>query len=142
MKKLDEAGRKHLTAEEGVRLHAYQDEKSIWTIGTGNTYYEDGSPVKEGDVITKERVPTLLNITARDYENNINAVVKVPLNQNQFNALVEFSYNVGINGFNKSTLLKKLNAKDYTGAANQFLAWIKQPSLLPRRKRTRALFLS
>ncbi len=139
--KLDTAGKQHLTNEEGVRLHAYKDIKGIWTIGTGNTYYEDGSPVKEGDVITKERVPTLLNITARDYENNINAVVKVPLNQNQFNALVEFSYNVGINGFNKSTLLKKLNAKDYIGAADQFLAWIKQPSLLTRRKRTRALFL-
>jgi GH24 family phage-related lysozyme (muramidase) len=73
-------------------------------------------------------------------------LVKVPLNSNQFSALVSFSFNVGTGNLQTSTLLKKLNALDYTGAADEFLKWAKAkgqelPGLVRRRKAERDLFL-
>lgn len=139
---LDKKGREHLIKEEGLRLKAYKDTVGVWTIGVGNTYYEDGSKVKEGDVITKERADSLLSVVSKQFEDNINKVVKVPLNQNQFNALVSFSYNIGTGAFNKSTLLKLLNQKEYLQAAEQFMKWLKPPELKGRRMREKALFLT
>lgn len=140
--KLDKKGREHLIQEEGLKLKAYKDTVGIWTIGVGNTYYEDGSKVKQGDVITKERADSLLSIVSKQFEDNINKVVTVPLNQNQFNALVSFSYNIGIGAFNKSTLLKLLNQGEYIQAAEQFMKWLKPPELKGRRNRERTLFLT
>ncbi len=140
--KLDTKGRQHLIQEEGLRLKAYKDTVGIWTIGVGNTYYEDGSKVKQGDVITKERAESLLNVVVKQFEDNINKVVTVPLNQNQFNALVSFSYNIGIGAFNKSTLLKLLNQGEYIQAAEQFMKWLKPPELKGRRTREKNLFLT
>lgn len=140
--KLDTKGKQHLIQEEGLRLKAYKDTVGVWTIGVGNTYYEDGSKVKQGDVITKERAESLLNVVVKQFEDNINKVVTVPLNQNQFNALVSFSYNIGIGAFNKSTLLKLLNQGEYIQAAEQFMKWLKPPELKGRRTRERALFLT
>jgi lysozyme len=74
-------------------------------------------------------------------ETTVNNLVKVPLTQNQFDALVSFVFNIGGGAFSKSTLLRKLNEKDYAGAADQFLVWVKQPELTGRRKNERAQFL-
>ncbi|WP_312069487.1 lysozyme, partial [Acinetobacter sp.] len=77
---------------------------------------------------------------------SVNNLVKVPLSQNQFDALVSLTYNIGSTAFKNSTLLKKLNAKDYAGAADQFLRWNKGggkvlKGLVRRREAERALFL-
>ena len=92
-------------------LTAYWDATGkVWTIGIGSTYYEDGSLIKKGDVISEARAKQLFaNILPR-YEADVKRLVKAPLNQNQFDALVSFTYNCGASNLAKSTLLKKVNA--------------------------------
>lgn len=131
---------------EGCRLKAYPDSGGVWTIGVGNTYYEDGSPVKKGDVITQERADYLLRIFVGQIENYINNLVKVPLTQNQFDALVAHIYNIGYPSFKKSTMLKLLNAGEYGMAADQILRWNRvdgqvNKGLVNRTIKERELFL-
>ena len=126
---------------EGLRLHAYQCQAGVWTIGYGHT-----KGVKKGDMITELKAETLLVIDLQNSEYTVNKLVKAPLNQNQFDSLVSFVFNVGSGNFQKSTLLKKLNKKDYAGAANEFQKWIyanKKVSngLKRRREAEKRLFL-
>jgi lysozyme len=95
---------------EGCKLVAYQDSVKIWTIGYGNTMYENGQSVRKGDVITQERAEQLLDTITGRFDSAVSARVKKTVNQNQFDALVVFTYNVGIGNLDKSTLLKKVNA--------------------------------
>lgn len=92
-------------------LKAYQDTAGVWTIGIGSTYYEDGIRVKKGDVITEQRARQLFaNILPR-YEKEVNDILNkyaIKLNQNQYDALIAFVYNVGGDKFSSSTMLKKL----------------------------------
>jgi lysozyme len=110
MKKLDHNGLILLERLEGLKTKAYKDTKNVFTIGIGSTYYENGTRVKEGDTLTKEECYNLFNITKDKYEKPINEVIKVVLNQNQFNALFCFCYNVGAFGFKTSELVKVINA--------------------------------
>lgn len=123
---LSESGIKLLKQFEGCKLRAYKCSASRWTIGFGNTYYEDGTQVKEGDIITQERSEELLMFILESFVLSINQLVKSPINQNQFDSLVSFIYNVGPGNFQKSTLLKKvnLNPNDHT-IAQEFLKWNK-----------------
>ena len=139
---------------EGLRLVAYRDIAGVWTIGYGSTRYHDGKAVKPGDKLAnQEQADALLANTLSQYTDAVNQLVKVPLNQNQFDALVSFTYNEGTGALRESTLLHKLNAEDYGGAANQFLVWdkitnpqtsekITSPTLAQRRSEERALFIS
>ena len=108
---------------EGTKLQAYQDIKGVWTIGTGTTVYPNGQYVKQGDSITQDQATQYLTYDVQRFVNSVNSLVKVTLNQNQFNALVSLVYNIGATAFANSTLLKKLNAGDYQGAKAQFTAW-------------------
>lgn len=109
---------------EGLRLKAYKCPAGVWTIGWGSTFYANGKPVKEGDrLLNRECADDLLEHTLKIFANQVNNLVKVTLNQNQFDALVSFVFNIGVNGFAESTLLRKLNAGDYKGAAAQFALW-------------------
>lgn len=151
--KVDQAGIDLIKSFEGLRLDAYQDSAGVWTIGYGSTRYADGKPVKKGDkLVNSHCADDLFVITLREYFDAVNADVKVPLTQNQFNALLSFTYNEGTGALASSTLLKKLNAKDYAGAADEFLKWdkITDPkthekevldTLYKRRKKERELFL-
>ena len=103
-------GLRLLAKHEGLSLKAYKCPAGVWTIGYGNTYYEDGTKVKEGDIITKQRAEELLRIIANDFATKVDALVKPKLTMQQFDALVSFAYNVGTANFAKSTLLKKVNA--------------------------------
>lgn len=98
---------------EGNKLQAYQDVKGVWTIGTGTTIYPNGQRVKKGDVITQAQSIQYLRNHITGVENSINTLVKVPLNQNQFDALVSLVYNIGTGAFSRSTILQKLNSGDY-----------------------------
>jgi lysozyme len=135
---------------EGLSLTAYRDSAGVWTIGYGSTRYHDGKNVKPGDKLANEQqADALFRNTLGQYVESVNQKVKVPLTQNQFDALVSFTYNTGT-GSGK-TLFVKLNAMDYAGAANQLLLWNKTtdphgkkvpcPTLTARREKERALFL-
>lgn len=134
---------------EGLRLKAYKDGGGVWTVGYGHT-----KGVYPGQVITQDIANTLLIEDVWYFEQGVNDLVKVHLTQNQFDALVSFSFNVGLDidedtkaeGLGDSTLLRKLNSKDYVGAADEFLKWNKDngkvvAGLTNRRKAERELFL-
>lgn len=124
--KLDRKGFKLLEELEGLELKSYKCSADVWTIGLGNTFYEDGSKVQEGQSISKERAYLLFNLISKKFEKAINENVKVSIRQNQFNALFCFVYNIGINGFKNSTLLSILNINPNDGnIAKQFLRWNK-----------------
>jgi len=122
--KLNQRGADLIKQFEGLKLKAYQCSAKKWTIGFGNTFYEDGSPVKQGDTITRERADTLFNLIADDFSSKVRPLVKVNLNENQYSALVSFAYNAGIGNLQKSTLLRKVNANpnDPTIRA-EFMRW-------------------
>lgn len=94
---------------EGCKLVAYKCSAGHWTIGYGNTFFEDGTPVKPGDRITQERAEKLLDIIVKDFSDKIEKTIKTILTENQKSALLSFTYNVGIANLQKSTLLKKVN---------------------------------
>lgn len=107
---------------ESLFLKAYQDSVGVWTIGWGHTglQHNDGT-VHRGRVITKAKAEELLAYDMHQFETRVSALVKVPLTDDQFAALVSFDFNTG--ALHRSTLLRKLNAKDYAGAAAEFPKW-------------------
>ena len=108
--KINAEGLALIKAEEGLRLKAYLCPANVWTIGYGNTFYEDGTAVKKDDAITKDRAEKLFLLIVKRFENAVNGAVKVGLNANQFAALVSFTYNCGAPALAKSSLLRKVNA--------------------------------
>lgn len=131
---------------EGKRLVAYDDGVGVWTIGFGTTIYPNGIKVKKGDVCTEAQAKAYMAHDLKKFELAVSNVVTVPLSQNQFDALVSLAYNIGTNAFKNSTLVKKLNAGDIRGAANQFDVWVKaggkrMQGLVNRRAKEKALFL-
>ncbi|ATZ95309.1 lysozyme [Dickeya fangzhongdai] len=132
---------------EGCRLSAYQDSVGVWTIGYGWTQAVDGKPVRAGMQIDQATAERLLRCGVVQYEQAVNQLAKVKLTQGQFDALVSFAYNLGIRSLSTSTLLKKLNAGDIAGAADEFPKWNKAgsqvlPGLVARRAAEREMFLS
>lgn len=127
---------------EGYRSLAYLCPAKVWTIGYGHT-----KTVKPGMKITIDQAEKLLRKDLVVFEQAVVRLVQVPLSQNQFDALVSFTFNVGTNAFANSTLLAALNRKNYPAAADQFLRWSKVGNttlkgLLDRRIEERKLFLS
>jgi lysozyme len=94
---------------EGCKLTAYQCPAKVWTIGWGNTFYPDKTPVKQGDVITQEQANALFETVMNNFALGVKKCLTKEVNENQFSALVCFAYNVGIGSLQKSTLLKKIN---------------------------------
>ncbi len=107
--KLNKAGADLIKSFEGLKLTAYKCSANKETIGYGNTFYEDGTPVKLGDKITKERADSLFELISDDFAKKVVPLVKSKLNENQFGAIVSFAYNAGIGNLQSSTLLKKVN---------------------------------
>lgn len=147
MMKTSAAGRAAITQREGCELTAYQDSVGIWTIGVGHTSAAGAPAVRKGMKITKAEADEILSRDLALFEKAVNAAVKVPLNQNEFDALVSLAFNIGAGAFKKSTLVKKLNAGDKAGAADQFLRWNKAggrvlKGLVKRREAERKQFLT
>lgn len=145
MRNLDEAI-KLIKKFEGFRSKAYRDPIGIWTIGYGTIRYSNGKPVQRGDVISEsEASKYIVSWLHKNAIPVVNREVKVTLNDNQYNALLSFVYNVGPGNFKRSTLLKKINFNDMFGAAKEFNKWVyaggkKFKGLERRRKEERALF--
>lgn len=144
--KLSNKGYEFLGNEEGLRLNAYRDSVGVWTIGYGNTFYEDGSKVKKGDRITKGRALELFRHIVKRFEDGVNRTITRELNANQFDALVSLAYNIGVAAFSKSTVARRVNANPCDPSIRDaFLMWRNaggKPILLNRRKREADLYFS
>ena len=140
--KISDAGIQLIREFEGCRLNAYFDAVGIPTIGYGST---DG--VTMGDSITQAEAEALLLEDLEPFERCVSDCVKVPIDQNAFDALVSFAYNLGGDALRHSTLLKYLNAGDHPAAAKEFHKWIHAgsnilPGLVARRRAEADLFMS
>lgn len=127
---------------EGLDLTAYRDNVNVLTIGWGHT-----EGVTEGETITESQAEKLLEEDLQIFVEHVNELVKVPINQNQFDALVSFAFNEGWQALAKSTLLKFVNESNFEEAANEFLRWDLAggkvlPGLEARREKERSLFLT
>jgi len=104
---------------EGLDLNAYQDQVGVWTIGYGHT----GKDVHPGLTITQQQADNLLMQDTQSAAAAVNRLVTAAINQDEFDALVDFVFNLGQNALAGSTLLRKLNAGDFAGAAAEFPKW-------------------
>lgn len=109
---------------EGCKLHAYLDGGGVATIGYGTTVYNNGNKVKIGDVIDQERADFEIKAHCEKIEKSILNLVHAKLNNNQLSAIISLVYNIGINNFRFSTMLKKINNNNFVGAANEFDRWV------------------
>lgn len=130
-----------IKAFEGLRLQSYQDSVGVWTIGYGAT-----RGITAGMKITNEQAERMLVNDIGRFEPEIERLLKVTVNQCQWDALVSFTYNLGAYNLGSSTLLKLINAGDYAGAADQFPRWNMAggkvlAGLTKRRSAERAMFL-
>lgn len=118
MRKISDDGRRKIQQWEGLRLNSYECSAGIWTIGYGHT-----NNVQPGQTITEDRANELLMRDLFKFEERVNRLVTVPLNDNQFAALVSFDFNTG--ALHNSTLLKKLNQGDYDSVPIELMKWVK-----------------
>lgn len=135
-----------ITSFENLELKAYLCPAGVWTIGFGTTVYPDATKVKKGDTCTAEQAKAYFAYDLKRFENVVNNGLTVLVNQNQFDALISLTYNIGETAFKKSTLLKLLNANKFTEASDQFTVWNKGNGkvlngLVRRRAAERVLFL-
>tara|TARA_A100000172_G_scaffold21007_1_gene11967 strand:- start:1863 stop:2300 length:438 start_codon:yes stop_codon:yes gene_type:complete len=126
---------------EGCELEAYLCPAGVWTIGYGHT-----KDVKEGDKINKEEADYLLQEEMIEYESYINDFVEVPLNQNQFDALCSWVYNLGPTNLKNSTMLKVLNEEKYVDVPQEIKRWNKAggevlDGLIKRREAEAKMFV-
>lgn len=145
--KTSAAGRKAITQREGNKLKAYLDSVGVLTIGVGHTSNAGPPKVTKGMTITAAESDAILSRDLATFERAVERSVKVPLSQNEFDALVSLAFNIGGGAFAKSTLVRKLNAGDKAGAAEAFLSWNKAggkvlKGLVTRRQSERRQFLA
>ncbi|MCW1968869.1 MAG: lysozyme [Anaerolineae bacterium] len=136
-------GRSLIQKFAGLRLTAYQDQGGVWIIG----YKHTGPDVIEGLTITQKEAEQLLINDLTRFNNGVNALVTVKINQNQFDALVSFAYQLGLGSLQQSTLIRLLNAGNFQAAADQFPRWDRAggkevAGLLAQRNAERELFLT
>ena len=134
---------------EGLKLKPYLCSAGVPTIGYGNTFYEDGKKVTLNDsLITEERASDLLGMTIKSFEKHVDSFCRDDINQNQFDALVSFAYNLGPYNLKNSTLLKKVNANPNDPTIrDEFMKWTKAggkvlKGLVERRKAEADLYFS
>lgn len=142
-RRTSEAGRALIRKFEGDRLESYRCPAGVWTVSAGVT----GPHVKPGMKITQAESDAMFAEALAKFEEGVNAAVKVPLSQPQFDAVVSLVYNIGMPAFRASTLLKLLNAREYGKASTEFGRWIHAggqvlPGLIRRRSAERDLFLT
>lgn len=117
--KIDETGLDLISRFEGFVNHPYPDIAGHLTIGFGHMIM----PGEHFTKITREEALELLATDAEKAEHAVNSLVKVALDQNQFNALVSFVYNIGIDSLKHSTLLRLINDGNFAEAATEILKW-------------------
>jgi lysozyme len=145
--------------DEGVRSRPYQCPALLWTIGVGHVIDPNHAkiplanrkqlPIPAGwdRVLSSEEIDDILRKDLARFEAGVSRLIKVELTQGQFDALVSFSFNVGLGNLQNSTLRMKVNRGDFEGAAEQFLVWTKAggkvlPGLVKRRTHEKEMFES
>jgi lysozyme len=145
--------------DEGVRNKPYQCPALLWTVGVGHVIDPQHAKVPMADrkqlpippgwdrVLSADEIDDILRKDLARFESGVLRLIKVPLTQGQFDALVSFSFNVGLGNLQNSTLRMKLNRGDYEGASEQFLVWTKAggrvlPGLVKRRTHEQEMFNS
>ena len=129
-----------ITGFEGKRNKAYRDSKGLWTIGVGHLIKTDEQYLLHA-TLTDEQVEELFKSDLKWCDEAVNESVRVPLTQNQYDALYSLCFNIGADHFKQSEVVAKLNQNDTHGAANAFMNWVTPAVLKPRREKERALFL-
>ena len=147
MFKISKVGVDLIKSFEGCYLKSYRCPAGVWTIGWGTTEPINGVRPHDGMTITQAQADQLLIKNLKAYEDAVNKYVKVTINQNQFDALVSFTYNCGCGALQNSTLLKCLNQGRIQAAAEQFDVWNKGGGkvlrgLVRRRSAEKKLFLT
>lgn len=137
MASISEVGLAALKSREGVRLTAYLDSVGVWTIGWGHTL-----GVKQGDQITPEQADAFLRADIQSHAAPILAAIKVPVTENERDALVSIAFNIGVGAFKGSTFLRLLNAGDRKGCAEAIMMWKKPAEIISRRTAERDQFLT
>lgn len=148
--KLSERGREFIKSFESCKLKAYRDGGGVWTVGWGHT----GPEVRPGFTLTQSQADALFDDDVARFEAGVNDLVTVPMTQGQFDALVSFSFNVGLDqdadtqaeGLGDSSLLRYLNRGNYPIAAEEFKKWVHDngkivAGLVRRRAAERDMFL-
>ena len=140
--KISEEGISLIKRFEGCRLEAYKCSAEVLTIGYGHT-----ENVNEGDTITQEKADKLLKSDIESFEVYVNYSVMVELDQGQFDALVAWTFNLGVGNLRSSTMLQKLNNEDYTSVPSEMKRWNKAggktlDGLIRRRNAEALLFQS
>ncbi|MFA5186912.1 MAG: lysozyme [Patescibacteria group bacterium] len=143
---INKAGLDLIKEFEGLRLTSYKCPAGVWTIGIGTTVLPSGIRVGPGMTCTELEAKLYLTFDLKNFEEQVKKLVTVPLNENQFAALVSFAYNCGWQSLQASTLLRLLNHGDYELAAEQFGRWthgggVVLPGLVRRREAEKKLFL-
>lgn len=143
---------KILKESEGFSQKAYKDANGLYSIGYGSQYYKDGSAVKSSDTITQSAAVELMKMKINsEFLPSVHRNVKVPVTQGMVDALVDFSYNMGIGAFARSSVVSELNAGRYEVAAAKLLEYnkankngvkVELPALTTRRTKEKNLFLS
>jgi len=141
-RQINQAGLNLIKDFEGCILQTYDDGVGVLTIGYGHT-----QGVTWGQTITQLQAEEILKQDLNYFEKSVTDLVKVPLTDNQFAALVSFTFNVGVGALTESTLLRSLNQSKYQTAADQFLRWVngggkEMAGLVRRREAERTLFLT
>ena len=148
IEKISEKALEFIAEHEGLRLKAYLCPASVFTIGFGTTRYPNGSKVKIGDEITKDDAFKLLKFDVGKFELAVDAMTTDKVNQNQFDALVSFAYNLGSDALKKSTLLKVVNTNSNDPRIKkEFQKWVyadgkKLGGLIKRRQDEANLYFS
>ncbi|RAR75682.1 lysozyme [Flavobacterium aciduliphilum] len=134
---------------EGFKAKPYRCPAGVPTIGYGCTHYPNGKPVTLADpALTEPQATALLQAVLSHYEDGVNRYVQKRIHQNQFDALVSFAYNLGLEALRGSTLLKKVNQSPSDPTIkNEFLKWVHSngkilPGLVVRRTEEAALYFS
>jgi lysozyme len=145
--------------DEGVRNKPYQCPALLWTVGVGHVIDPNHAKVPMADrkalpipagwdrILTSIEIDDILRTDLNRFEQGVLRLIKVPLTQGQFDALVSFSFNVGLGNLQNSTLRMKVNRSEYEAAAEQFLVWTKAggkvlPGLVKRRTHEKEMFES
>jgi lysozyme len=142
---ISEHGLTFIKENEGVRDYVYRDSAGLKTAGVGHLLVQNERQLEVGARVTTEQIDTWLKHDLAAATEAVNDLVSVSLTQNQFDALVDFVFNVGVKAFTHSTLLVNLNSSDFEKVALQLLTWVHAggrlvPGLVARRHREKTLF--
>lgn len=144
--KMTDKGLRLIMEFEGFRASAYRDAVGVWTVGYGHTAMAGKPNVTAGLTITQAEADVILRRDVRMFADAVAKLVKVPLTDNQFTALVSFAFNVGPGNFAKSSVLAAVNRKDFDAVPRRLALWVKAggrtlPGLIRRRAAEAQMFL-